>query len=59
MVGWPVGDKMCWFQVILLTLNLAPYRELGEGRLLIKIATWEGSAYCKGTVGVGPIIADN
>lgn len=21
--------------------------------------TWEGSAYCKGTAGAGPIIADN
>lgn len=38
MVGLPVGDKMCWFQVILLTPYLAPYRELGEGRLQIKIA---------------------
>lgn len=35
---------MCWFQVILLTLNLALYRELGEGRLLIKIAMLPGKA---------------
>lgn len=44
MVGWAVGDKMSWFQVILLTLNLALYRELEEGRLLIKIAVLPGEA---------------
>lgn len=41
---WAVGDKMCWYQVILLTLNLALYRELEEGRSLIKIAVLPGEA---------------
>lgn len=35
---------MCWYQVILLTLNLALYRELEEGRSLIKIAVLPGEA---------------
>lgn len=44
MVGWAVGDKTSWFQVILLTLNLALCRELEEGKLLIKIAVLPGEA---------------
>lgn len=44
MVGWAVGDKMSWFQIILLTLNLALYRKLEEGRLPIKIAVLPGEA---------------
>lgn len=60
MVGWAVGDKMSWFQVILLTLNLALYRELEEGGLLIKIAVLPGEAlHTAKVVRLGPTVADN
>lgn len=52
---------MCWFQVILLTLNLALHRELGERGIANKnsSATWEGSAHCNGPVKAGPVVACN
>lgn len=41
--------------------KLGSVQRAGGGEVANKnsCATWEGSAYCKGTVGVGLIIADN